>query len=361
VASLHERLGPALEALEARGLLAGWEIRSLPASRPPWTATGLRPAAGQAVSWLAEGRIVAPWMPTSPGGPRFHLWGRFAGEGPIFCGTRETTTRVAPRAGPLELGVYQGEWPEESGAAPAPAEAWAALEGGFEVALLLWPGGEEAARAGLEALHAATGDALVARERERLRAPVLPPAGWRYLWLLGESEIFRPAREAGEDAIEIDARGDVGILQHRLERPFPVDEGTRLRWRWRVDELPSREAEDALLHHDYVSVAAEFACGRDLTWYWSAALPEGAHYTCPIPQWAPREHHFVIRSGGEGLGRWHAEERAIAPDYRAVHGAPVPEVVALWLIAVSIFQGGRARARFAGIELVGRQGGVRVL
>lgn len=353
----------ALEALRADGLLRRGAACFLPAHEPPWRATGVVPAAGEAVSWLASGRIRIPGMPRFAGGPRYHLWGRFGPEGPVWNGTQETTTRVAPGGRELELGILQGEWADVRGAPGAPPEAWAALEGGFDVRLFHWAGGVDVAREGLRRFAARTGDAAAGAERARLAAPVPPPPGWRYLWQLGESEIFRtvPCEARGSPTIAVAADADVGILQHPLAEPLACADDTCLAWSWRVDELPSREPEDALPCHDYVSIAAEFACGRDLTWYWSASLPEGAHYTCPIPHWAPREHHFVVRSGGAGLGRWHREERRIAEDYRAVHGGPVPPVVAVWLIAVAIFQGGRVRARFGEVELRGGGGQRRVL
>jgi len=73
------------------------------------------------------------------------------------------------------------------------------------------------------------------------------------------------------------------------------------------------------------------------TWYWSAALPIGTHYACPLPTWAARETHWVVRSGADGLGRWHDERRIVADDYRAAVGAVPTRIVAVWLIAVSIF------------------------
>jgi len=70
-----------------------------------------------------------------------------------------------------------------------------------------------------------------------------------------------------------------------------------LEWTWRVNALPSRVREDAFATHDYASIALEFDDGRDLTWYWSAALPVGHHYRCPLPRWRESETHVGARSG----------------------------------------------------------------
>jgi hypothetical protein len=49
-----------------------------------------------------------------------------------------------------------------------------------------------------------------------------------------------------------------------------------------LEELPSQRPEDRLTSHDYLSIAAEFDDGQDLTYFWSSSLPVGA-FRCPIP------------------------------------------------------------------------------
>jgi hypothetical protein len=360
--TLADRLGPALDALRREGAVADFALRFLPAREPPWTDAGLALVPGESFSWLAEGRVVISAQAGLWGGPRLHLWGR-VGAGPVFCATRASTTRVADRAGSLRLGVYHGEWASPQGELRTPREAYAALEGGFHVAAVRWPGGLDAARRGLARLaERSGGDPAVAAEVARLAAPVTPPGGWEYLWFLGESEIFRPATgEAGQPAVEAVVDGDVGILRRALDPPVALGEDSVLAWRWRVDSLPSARPEDVLLAHDYLSVALEFDDGRDLTWMWSAGLPRGHHFACPIPQWTPRETHLVVRSGAEGLGRWQAEARGLAADTRRALGALPSRAVAVWLIAVAVFQHGRGRAVFSDVALQGREGSAVVL
>ena len=335
--------------------IAEVRLLRLPAHVPPWTDTGLVLAEGESVTWIACGRIVMAEALDLWGGPRFHLWARQGGR--LFNGTRDTFTFRAERAGALELAVYSGEWKSPAGDLATPREAYAGLTGGLEALLLRWRGDPRQGLAGLEA-GLGPGTPLGA-ERARLESPVLPPRGWRYLWTLGESEIFSAAREDGSPAIRIDAASDVGILLRDVE--FPLADDTRLRWRWRVDELPSGRAEDGLPTHDYVSLALAFENGRDLTWYWSAALPREHGYACPLPGWNARETHVVVRSGGEGLGAWQREERAVRADYERTVGPPPSTITGAWLIAVSLFQHGRARAVFSDVVLEGAGRRLRVL
>ena len=142
---------------------------------------------------------------------------------------------------------------------------------------------------------------------------------------------------------------------------MPLRPGLELRWRWKVDELPIDLAEDTLPSHDYVSIAVEFDDGQDITYYWSAELPEGTVYRCPIPTWAHRETHVVVRSGSKELGRWLDEERDVYADYRRILGGPAREVVRVWLIANSLFQRGHGRCQYASIRLTDNERTLEVL
>jgi hypothetical protein len=320
---------------------------TLPGNVPPWTDCGVRLRRGEAFSILATGRLVLSadidlWMP-----PSLALWGRVGGRGPLLNGTRDTASYEAPHDGPLALAVYNGEWGTTDGALATPVEAYASATGAIEALVIRWRG---TARAGLAALVAALpGDPLLAGELDRVRRGDVTPPGWRPLWLLGPTEIFSADQEDGRALLRVDTANDVGIVQKPID--FPLGPATTLAWRWRVDELPAIGAEDSPIAHDYTSLALEFENGKDLTWYWSAGLSPGAHYACPLPTWAARETHWVLRSGRDGLGRWHEERRVVTDDYRTAIGDPPARIVAVWLIAVSIFGHRRGRSAFADVVL----------
>ena len=87
--------------------------------------------------------------------------------------------------------------------------------------------------------------------------------------------------DIGNGAISVEPLKNAGILQ----RPVGIElkPQTKLSWRWIVEELPSRLPEDQLTSHDYLSIAAEFDDGQDLTYFWSSSLPVGKAFRCPIP------------------------------------------------------------------------------
>ena len=337
----------AIDALP-NDLVAEAKVLRLPGNVAPWTDTGISLRRGERVTWLARGRIFLSEELDLSAGPRYALWAKI-GEEPIFNGTRDTFTFEAPADGPLRLGILQGEWADRGGALATPRELYEGGGGALDVLVIRWAGDPAASLARLALDEPWAG--LAEAEGKRLAAPVTPPPEWRHLWFLGETEIYRPSRVDGEPAIAIDAANDVGILQTPVD--FPLAPDTRVSWRWKVDELPAREAEDTMPTHDYVSLALEFDDGRDLTWYWSSVLAPETHFTCPLPTWAPRETHLVVRAGSEGLGRWHAESRNVFEDRaRAIGGESPRRIVAAWLIAVSLFRRGRARAEIADIRLV---------
>lgn len=345
---LNETLKRALDQLVAEGTARAAVCLRLPGNTPPWTDSGVAVARGEQVTLLSGGRIVLPPGLPGPGRSSWYLWHRIAPGGRPHKAGCDTHTFEVVREGSLEFGLLLGEWKTPEGELAAPTEAWAAVEGAVEVAVIDW--GEADPAAGLERLEALSGgDALVRAERARLAGPRTRVAGWSPHWLIGESDTFFRETCDGCPCMAAHSRDDASIV--RCEVDSPVGPDTALHWRWRIDALPSKLPENVLLQHDYLSIAAEFDCGRDLTWFWSCSLPVETWFTCPIPAWAPRETHFVVRSGDRGLGEWHSERRLLAPDYRTALGSEPGRLVAVWLIAVSLFQHGEGRAWFSDIAV----------
>ncbi|WP_205698346.1 DUF3047 domain-containing protein [Conexibacter sp. SYSU D00693] len=348
---------PDLAALERlRELLATDDrvrdarLVELPAHRPPWTATGIALDAGDQVSTFATGRTFLSQALDIWVGPHFQLWFRVGARAPVFRGTRATHTFTAATGGPLELASYfPGEWSTKDGGLATDPAVYRRAKGALHVVVVRWVAGTDVVAA-VQDLAAADTTDLLAAEAQRPAALVPPPPSWRHTWILGDSEVFTPAPHDGPDAIGCHTHADVAIVQHDVD--VPLTDTTLLRWRWRIDELPSQLPEDTLATHDYLSIALEFDDGQDLTWHWSSSLPVEHAYRCPIPTWHDRETHVVVRSGTDRLGEWLDEERPVRRDYANAIGEPPQRIVRVWLIAVSLFQRGTGKGAFAGIELV---------
>jgi hypothetical protein len=255
---------------------------------------------------------------------------------------------------------FPGEWADPSGRLGTPADGYAQVSGGMSVLAIKWARGTDVQQLFRDFARDTRVPGLVLAEAERFDQPVPTPEPWDYLWYLGPGEIFRSRRTSdGRAAIGCHTHGDVGILRRHAR--VALRPGTKLRWSWRVDELPIDLAEDTLPSHDYLSIAVEFDDGQDLTYYWSAALPEGTVYRCPLPTWKDKETHVVVRCGTAGLGQWLDEERDLHADYARILGGPAREVVRVWLIANSLFQRGHGRCEYASIRLETNEGTLEVL
>ena len=184
----------------------------------------------------------------------------------------------------------------------------------------------------------------------------VPPEGWAYLPELaqfGPADIYRivpaPRGDRGpKTQMQVQTTKNVGILTRDVD--LPLTAGTTLKWRWKVDQLPSKLPETSIGQHDYLSIAVKFENGRDITYMWSASLDEGVGFACPLPDWKDREYHVVVRSGPRELGKWLAESRNVAADYKKYIGGAAPvRIVQVWLIANTIIQQGEGKASFGNI------------
>jgi len=339
----------------ATDLIEAYWFVDIPANRPPWTATGIKLAAGDRVSLFCAGRA---WLAATPlvwVGAHFGLWIRVGTQGPIFRPARGSCSFTARNSGELYLGnIFPGAWADETGALASSPDIFQRVAGAFEALVVRW---RLDAYQGLERL-AGSGDPaaeLAGAELRALRNPTHAPPGWKYLWSVGDAEAFSAA---GGDGIRCEIADDAAILQKTALAPLAPS--TRLRWSWKIDRLPSARAEDSVANHDYLSVAVEFDNGKDLTYVWSSVLEPERSFTCPISSWRDRETHLVVRSGARQLGQWVNEERNVLRDYTRAVGPAPSRIVAVWLIAVSIFQHGQARCEYRAIELVNGSETLRV-
>jgi hypothetical protein len=356
-AEFRFRFETLLNQLPADDLLS-IEFVVVASDRKPWLDTEIDLSEGENISAFATGKTGLKgtnlWFSAD-----FQLWYRIGAEGIIFRGTRLSHTFTVDQSGRLYLASYfPGEWASRTGELATPDEVYEQAIGNLTVLLIRW---RIDPLEGLKKL-AAMGDVggLIAGEIDRLSLPVPTPPGWNYLWFVGPAEIYRPCSEQDyASAICCHSHNDVGLLQKDVVLAFKPN--TFFRWAWRIDQLPSRVREDTLPTHDYLSIAVEFDNGQDITYYWSAELPVGTGFRCPIPTWTARETHVVIRSGFAGLGEWFSEERDIYRDYLEYIGGIVPtSVVRVWLIAVSFFQGHEGKCRYADIAFVTDDGVIPV-
>ena len=346
------------------GLIAESQWINIPASQPPWISSGIALKVGDEISYFVEGRtyvssVLDIWI-----NPALQLWCKVGDDGDIFRGTRKGHSFKSDNDGLLRFGNYfPNDWSNRQGSRQQSDDVYKQASGEIWVLVIRWTG---TALDGLRML-AKDGDheARLQSEIERLIQGNTTPAGWYHLWNIGASEIFRDKRIAvGDsvsdcDTIHCHTKGDTGILQYDVDMALTKE--TELSWRWCIDELPSSIREDSLPSHDYLSIAVEFDNGRDITYYWSSKLPVGTGYDCPLPNWAGKEYHVVVRSGGESLGQWLNERRNLYEDYELYMGQVPARIVRIWLIANSVLQRGTGTCDYAEIVIQNKESRVQVL
>lgn len=341
----------------AQGVADGCYLR-LEGNKPPWQSTGLALSAGQCYSLFAAGQIS--WSPRHPGlhgGPRFHLWARVSPGGRTVNLTADSGTFTADCDGTLELGIYMGLWADEYGRLASSPELYRELAGSLDVVATTY--NEDPATVLARVADEPSAPTAIAAEIRRLARSYSAPAGWDYLRDCGFAEIYTERTSATGPVIDAAASNDQGILRHPVD--FPLTPDSVISWRWRLDEHPSAAREDRAMTHDYISVATEFDNGRDLTWIWSSTMAAGEHFACPVRLWSARETHYVVRTGADRAGTWYDESRHVYADVAESMGPPPSRITAVWLIAVSTFQHGTARASFAAIKLDNGRESVTVL
>jgi len=325
------------------------QLIRVPVNRPPWTSTRVHADVGDQITWLAWGHVDLIKPLGTAVGPSMGLICRVGNGKPIESG-RSTRTFTADCSGPVQVAGRFPGWVQEDGSITVDRVPhrlpYRAITGTLTAIVVRWRPRTDPREA---SASVASGDqsGLCAAEVDRLANPPQPPPGWHHHPSTAQEEIWAPV----DHGVRLDCNAAGGILRHPVDASLTPT--LRLRWSWRVDELPSQLPEDTKITHDYLSIALEFDDGQDLTWHWSSALPEGFAYRCPFDYWRKLETHIVVRTGPTGLGSWVDEERVVLADQQAAIGGRAPaRVVNAWLIGVAFIQGGRARAEFRNIELI---------
>lgn len=349
----------ALLAQAPAGTVRDYHFQRVPSDKAPWLDTGIDLEAGDQVTTFSNGKTSLKGLPISFGS-QFQIWCRIGEAGGIFRGTRASNSFSVETPGRLFVGTnFPGEFATRTGDLATPAEAYDMAEGDLSLFVVRWQTEPREALQGLAAIGDVNG--LIATEIDRFANQVPVPKGWEYLWFIGPAEIYKDCADHGRDNAICCHSNNNGALLIK-DCVVPLKPGTKVTWSWLMEQLPSTVAEDTFPTHDYLSVAVEFDNGQDVTYFWSCELPIETTFRCPIPSWAHRETHVVVRSGFDDIGKWLSEERDLYADYAERIGGPMPEkIVRVWLIAVSIFQQTEGKCQFADIAIQTENGTIPVL
>src|SRR5262245_44240236 len=145
------------------------------------------------------------------------------------------------------------------------------------------------------------------------------------------SKIYRIEETEGNRFLR--AHAEDKAIQLGLEHAFPPREFPRLRWCWRVFQLP--KGGDERRAETFDSAAGVYVLfdsrtiPRVLKYVWSATAPVGAHIQNPF-YW--RAKTIVLQSGATALGQWREETVNFYQDYTQLFGGDPSEVLGIALL-----------------------------
>src|SRR5262245_58204427 len=168
--------------------------------------------------------------------------------------------------------------------------------------------------------QAATAEGKIALETFDGYQPLAFPGQWQ---VRGDKEaartIYQIASEGGNQFLH--ARAGKQGVQIGLERSFEPQKFPLLRWRWRVEQLPSGADERNSKTND--SAAAVYVVfdnrvmPRAIKYVWSSTVPAGTRLDSPV-YW--RAKVVVLESGPAAGGEWKQETVNLYQDYKELFG-----------------------------------------
>ena len=176
------------------------------------------------------------------------------------------------------------------------------------------------------------GAATVLEDFEQSGTSGLPPK-WRATNDDAKT-IYRIESENGNRFLR--ARAENQAVQIGLERIFDPKNQPRLKWRWRVHEIPKGADERVKGKHDaaaqvYVVFDNQIQ-PRVVKYTWSSSLPVGTQFTSPLYS---RNKGIVKRSGQPDSKRWYEEEVNFFEDYKKLFGEEPGKVQGIAILTSS--------------------------
>lgn len=157
----------------------------------------------------------------------------------------------------------------------------------------------------------------------------------------GLRPFWKPVEFEGETKYLVEKEGTNSVLRGTAQSAatglavkfdgFEAEEAI-LSWRWKIDKIPPGGSDDRKSTFDHTArlfVAFKTRLGppRTVNYVWANEVPVGKTFHHPS---SGRSRFIVLNGGKAGAGKWHAHERNIAADWKALFGDDdPPEIVGL--------------------------------
>lgn len=166
-------------------------------------------------------------------------------------------------------------------------------------------------------------------------------SGWRYSKTRKSEVYYRILKEGDNHYLSATTQGgavnfgrEANLRYRGREIKANLRLFQKLRWRWRVRDLPEGSDETEGDKNDSAAAVrllfgTGVFSGKSLKYIWSATLPVGTVIE------GNRQYVVVLRSGADGLGKWVWEEVNAYKDYRRLFGGDPRPADALGLLTDS--------------------------
>ncbi len=176
---------------------------------------------------------------------------------------------------------------------------------------------------------------------------------WKNVPLYKQSTVYSAMRDGTNFYVHAAADNSCSALTHKLNLNPPTK--LLLRWRWRIDGVPTNGSERDLAKFDHVArvfVAFDTFIGppRTLNYFWANVEPTGSLLDHPMTS---RAKMFIVESGNARAGGWVSEERDVTADWkRAFPGKAMPKIVAVGMLTDGDSLITKLSGDYANIELI---------
>ena len=169
-------------------------------------------------------------------------------------------------------------------------------------------------------------------------------SGWRYTETKKKDVYYRILQEDNNHYLSAKTKGsavnfgrEAKVTFRGREIKVSLRSFQKLRWRWRVHQLPEGSDETDDDKNDSAAGVRLIIgrrtlnplAGKSLKYIWSETLPKGTVIS------SSRQHMIVLRSGTDDLGKWVWEEVNAYQDYRRLFGGDPRPVDLLGLLTDS--------------------------
>lgn len=175
-------------------------------------------------------------------------------------------------------------------------------------------------------------------------------------WAFSGETRYTPVKIDQRRAIKASSSDSASGLYRKIS--IDLDETPLLHWSWRVDNTLAGINEKTKEGDDYPArvyvLAAHplfFWRTRALSYVWSSAQPGGSDWPNAYTENA---WMVAVRSGKQGLGKWHRQQRNVREDFERYFGKDVRYVDAVALMTDTDNTGRKATAYYGPIYFAGR-------